>query len=66
MKRIDKTAPATIPSMQRDVMDGRPSELESMSGAVARMGRALGIPTPAHDFLYAALLPQEQSARQQR
>jgi 2-dehydropantoate 2-reductase len=64
MERIDRTDGKTIPSMQRDVMDGHPSELESMSGAVARMGRDLGIPTPAHDFLYAALLPQERAARQ--
>jgi 2-dehydropantoate 2-reductase len=64
MQRIDRTGSATIPSMQRDVVAGRPSELESMSGAMKALGRKLGIPTPAHDFLYAALLPQEHAARQ--
>jgi 2-dehydropantoate 2-reductase len=64
MERIDRTEAAVIPSMQRDVMEGRPSELESMSGAVSRMGREMNIPTPAHDFLYAALLPQERAARE--
>jgi 2-dehydropantoate 2-reductase len=64
MQGIDRTGPATIPSMQRDVMDGRPSELESQSGAVVRMGRELGVPTPTHAFFYAALLPQEMIARQ--
>jgi len=63
MEAIERTGAATVPSMQRDVMEGRPSELESQSGAVVRMGRELGIPTPTHDFLYAALLPQEEVAR---
>jgi 2-dehydropantoate 2-reductase len=64
MEMIDRTGPATIPSMQRDIMDGRPSELESQNGAVVRMGLELGLPTPTHGFLYAALLPQEIAARQ--
>ncbi len=50
-------------SMQRDVMAGRPSELESQNGAVVRLGRSVGVPTPVHDFLYASLLPQERAAR---
>jgi 2-dehydropantoate 2-reductase len=50
-------------SMQRDVMEGRPSELEAQSGAIVRMGRDSGVPTPAHEFLYAALAPQERQAR---
>lgn len=50
-------------SMQRDIIEGRPSELEALAGAVTRMGRASGVATPVHDALYAALLPQEQTAR---
>ncbi len=50
-------------SMQRDVMAGRPSELESQNGAVVRLGREAGVATPVHDFLYASLLPQERRAR---
>jgi len=60
---IDNTAPGVTASMQRDIMEGKPSELESQSGAVVRMGRELGIPTPTHAFIYAALLPGELSAR---
>lgn len=63
MEMIDRTGPAIIPSMQRDIMDGRPSELESQNGAMVRMGREVGVPTPTHAFLYAALLPQEIAAR---
>ncbi len=50
-------------SMQRDVMAGRPSELEAQSGTVVRLGRALGVPTPTHRMLYALLAPQERRAR---
>lgn len=50
-------------SMQRDIMEGRPSELEAQNGAVVRLGIAAGVPTPTHTFLYHALLPQELAAR---
>jgi len=46
MKFIDNIGPAVIPSMQRDIMDGRPSELGAQSGAVVRMGLEAGVPTP--------------------
>ena len=50
-------------SMQRDLMEGRPSELDAQTGAVCRAGRTHGVPTPANDFVYAALLPRETEAR---
>jgi 2-dehydropantoate 2-reductase len=60
---IDGMGPGVMASMQRDIMDGKPSELEAQNGAVVRMGREMGIPTPVHEFLYASLLPQELKAR---
>ena len=50
-------------SMQRDIMAGRPSELEAQTGAVVRFGRKTEVPTPVHDEIYAQLLPLEQRAR---
>jgi len=50
-------------SMQRDIAEGRPSELEAQVGAVVRLGRDAGVPTPANAFLYASLLPAELQAR---
>jgi 2-dehydropantoate 2-reductase len=50
-------------SMQRDVIAGRPSELESQSGAVVRLGREAAVPTPVHAFIYQTLLPMEMRAR---
>jgi 2-dehydropantoate 2-reductase len=60
---LDGLPPETTSSMQRDLMDGRPSELEAQTGAVVRFGRKNGVPTPMHDQFYAELLPLEQKAR---
>lgn len=49
--------PTMKTSMLRDLERGGRIELEAFSGAVRRIGRRHGIPTPTHDFLYAALLP---------
>ena len=51
-------------SMQRDIMDGRPSELDAHNGAVVRLGKSAGVATPTHQFIYNALLPMETRARQ--
>jgi 2-dehydropantoate 2-reductase len=41
--------------MQMDLEAGRRLELDWMSGAVARIGDELGMSTPNHHFIYAAL-----------
>jgi 2-dehydropantoate 2-reductase len=51
---------ATLPpqwrsSMARDLEDGRRLEVEALSGAVVRLGRAHGIPTPVHQTIAACL-----------
>lgn len=63
MALVDSAAAASTASMQRDIMDGRPSELESQTGALVRLGQAAGVATPVHTFLYQSLLPQERRAR---
>jgi 2-dehydropantoate 2-reductase len=50
-------------SMQRDIMDGRPSELDAWNGAVCRFGARAGVETPVHSFTYHTLLPMERRAR---
>ena len=47
----------------RDVMAGKPSELEAWNGAVHRFGRERGVPTPVHSMVYHLLLPMERRAR---
>jgi 2-dehydropantoate 2-reductase len=60
---IDSLPADGTSSMQRDIMAGLPSELEAQNGAVVRLGRAAGVPTPTHDEIYAALQPLEARAR---
>lgn len=60
---IDSMPGEGTASMQRDVANGRPSELEAIVGSVARLGRAAGVHVPGMEFIYAALLPQETRAR---
>jgi 2-dehydropantoate 2-reductase len=60
---IDGLPEGTIASMQRDILEGRPSELGSQNGAVVRLGLEAGVPTPANTFIYQSLLPKELKAR---
>jgi 2-dehydropantoate 2-reductase len=60
---IDSVPPAGTASMQRDIAEGRPSELEAQNGAVVRLATAAGVATPLHSFIYTCLLPQERKAR---
>ena len=50
-------------SMHRDIMEGRPSELEYQNGAVVRLGEAAGVETPINRFIYHSLLPLERRGR---
>jgi len=54
---------STVFSTQRDILHGRPSELDTQIAAIPRLGRARGVPTPIFDVVAAALLPQELVAR---
>lgn len=64
MAFIDSLDPNGTSSLQRDLADGRPSELEAWTGAVVRLGRETAVPTPLHDEIYAALRPLERAARE--
>lgn len=63
LTRLEHLGPGLLASMQRDLMHGRPSELEAQTGAVVRLGQAVGVATPVNSFIYASLLLQEQQAR---
>ena len=65
MSMYDGLAPQSTASLQRDIMDGRPSELEAQIGAVVRFGQEADVTTPQHTFIYRSLLPMELRARGQ-
>lgn len=62
---IDLSPEQATASMQRDIMAGRPSELESQLGVVVRLAHLAGVEVPLHTFLYACLLPQERKAHEE-
>ncbi len=62
---VDTLPPSGTTSLQRDIVEGRPSELASWNGAVVRLGQEVGVATPLHAFIYHSLLPLELRARGQ-
>jgi len=60
---IAKLPPEGTTSMQRDLAQGKRSELDLLTGSAVRIGREKGVPTPVHETLYAVLLPSELAAR---
>ena len=63
LERIDGMQPEATASMQRDIVDGRPSELDAQLGAVVRYGRESGVPTPVTELVYGCLLPAQSGLR---
>jgi 2-dehydropantoate 2-reductase len=50
---VDQLPADGTTSLQRDLIAGRPSELDAWTGAVVRLGRESGVPTPVNSFLFA-------------
>lgn len=63
-ERYDALAGTSTASMQRDIMEGKPSELEAQLGTVVRLAQENRIAAPVTSLMYHALLPQERVARQ--
>lgn len=60
---IQQQPPGTTASTQRDIMAGKPSELENFNGYIVNEGTRLGVPTPVNRLIYECLLPMENEAR---
>jgi 2-dehydropantoate 2-reductase len=60
---VDALLPHATASMQRDILAGYPSELDSLCGSLVRLGAETGVATPTLTFIYHVLLPQELKAR---
>jgi 2-dehydropantoate 2-reductase len=55
MATFTRFPPEARSSMQRDLDRGARLEVDALNGAVVRLGRALGIATPANQAIFAAL-----------
>ena len=58
MHALDNFPATGMASLAKDFAEGRPVELEGLTGAVIRMGRQRQVPTPVNDTLYAILKPR--------
>jgi 2-dehydropantoate 2-reductase len=63
MDRMDASQPDVMASMQKDILEGRPSELDAQIGALIRMAHMADLSVPTNEFIYASLLPLELKAR---
>lgn len=55
MKVVDGYPPMMVASMCGDLRRGNRIEVPWLSGMVSKLGKELGVPTPANQFVYAAL-----------
>jgi 2-dehydropantoate 2-reductase len=63
MAFVDTLPPNGTTSLHRDIIDGKPSELDFWNGAVVRLGEEAGVATPLNGFIYSSLLPRDLRAR---
>jgi len=52
---VESLPPESRSSMMQDVTSGRRLELEALNGAIVRLGREYGVPTPLNLAIYAGL-----------
>jgi 2-dehydropantoate 2-reductase len=63
LKFIDSLPANGTTSLQRDILEGKPSELSFWNGAVVRLGQEVSVSTPINTIIYSSLLPRELQAR---
>lgn len=60
---IDSFPYDSTSSLTRDVLEGKPSEIEYQNGTVVKLAEKYGIETPINRFVYSCILPMEVKAR---
>jgi 2-dehydropantoate 2-reductase len=63
MRLIDSYPYDSTSSLTRDVMAGRPSEIDYQNGAVVNLGEKYNIHVPVNRYIYSCILPMELAAR---
>ncbi len=49
---VARRTAANFSSMYQDILRGAPTEIDAICGAVTRIGRALGVPTPVNETMW--------------
>ncbi len=65
MTALDNFPATGRASLAKDFLEGRPVELEGLTGTVCRMGREVGVPTPVNDTIYGLLKPWAERIEQE-
>lgn len=60
---IDKWDPASTTSMQRDILAGRPSEIDALAGGICETAREHGVDVPLTALVYELLAAREAATR---
>ena len=63
LKTLQGIPPNSTTSMQRDLVRGRPSELDAQNGAVVRLAKEVDLDTPVNRFFLYSLRSLELRAR---
>ena len=63
MQMVQKMPPEAKSSMLEDLERGKRLELPWLSGAIVRLGREAGVPTPIHQFIATVLKPFQNGSR---
>ncbi len=63
LKTLQSFPKNSTTSMQRDIAEGRPSELDVQNDAVVRLAKEVGIDTPVNRYILHSLRPVELRAR---
>jgi len=63
MATLEDIPPNSTTSMQRDLIRGRPSELDAQNGAVVRLAHEVEVATPVNQFFLYSLRSLELRAR---
>jgi len=61
---VSRLEPHYTSSMHYDLTHAKRLEVEALHGTAVRYGKELGVPTPACEAIYAALLPHDRRAAQ--
>ena len=60
---LERLPESATTSLQRDIMAGRPSELDAWTGAVVRLAEAAGVAVPLHSLFLTLLCAQQRQHR---
>ena len=63
LKTVDAMPAGGTTSMQRDILEGRPSDWNPCAGRWLALARRCDLTSPVNTAIYAALLPSELRAR---